>query len=81
MPRLTGHRWQPGQESSAATVRCRRGRRDAQARGLEPNVPGDPAKRVQMAFVQGGYQHMTSYAHPWTHWAIFYSVVQIVNDI
>ncbi|WP_175130780.1 hypothetical protein [Paraburkholderia rhynchosiae] len=54
---------------------------DAQARGLKPDVPGDPAKGVQMAFLQGGYQHMTSYAHPWTHWAILYSVVQIVNDI
>jgi hypothetical protein len=54
---------------------------DAQARGLKPDVPGDPANGVQMAFVQGGYEHMKSYAHPWTHWAMLYSVVQIVNDI
>ncbi|MFM0645148.1 alpha/beta hydrolase [Paraburkholderia bryophila] len=52
---------------------------DAQARGLRPDVPGDPAKGVQMAFVQGGYEHMKSNAHPWTHWAMLYSVVQIVN--
>jgi hypothetical protein len=54
---------------------------DAQARGLKPDVPGDPVEGVQMAFVQGGYQHMNSYAHSWTHWALLYSVVQIVNDI
>ncbi|WGS51928.1 alpha/beta hydrolase [Paraburkholderia sp. D15] len=52
---------------------------DAQARGLKPGVPGEPAKGVQMAFVQGGYEHMKSNAHPWTHWAMLYSVVQIVN--
>ncbi|KVQ55180.1 hypothetical protein WT21_02400 [Burkholderia territorii] len=54
---------------------------DAQARGLKPDVPGDPAKGVQMAFVQAGYEHMNSYAHPWTRWALLYSVVQIVKDI
>ena len=54
---------------------------DAQARGLKPDVPGDPAVGVQMAFVQGGYEHMKSYAHPWTHWAMLYSAVQIVKDI
>ncbi|RXV72482.1 alpha/beta hydrolase [Burkholderia stabilis] len=54
---------------------------DAQARGLKPDVPGDPAKGVQMAFVQAGYEHMKSYAHPWTRWALLYSVVQIVKDI
>ncbi|RQZ59310.1 triacylglycerol lipase [Burkholderia sp. Bp9004] len=54
---------------------------DAQARGLKPGVPGDPANGVQMAFVQAGYEHMKSYAHPWTRWALLYSVVQIVKDI
>ena len=52
---------------------------DAQARGLRPDVPGDAVSGVQMAFVQGGYEHMKSYQHPWTLWAILYSVVQIVN--
>ncbi|MGN7983488.1 esterase/lipase family protein [Burkholderia sp. 22313] len=54
---------------------------DAQARGLKPDVPGDPAHGVRMAFVQAGYEHMKSYAHPWTRWALLYSVVQIVKDI
>ncbi|NYH16858.1 esterase/lipase family protein [Paraburkholderia bryophila] len=53
----------------------------AQARGLNPNVKGDPAQGVQMAFEQGGYEHMKSYAHPWTRWALLYSVVQIVKDV
>lgn len=54
---------------------------DAQARGLKSDVPGDPAKGMQIAFVQGGYEHMKSYAHPWTRWAMLYSVVQIVKDV
>jgi hypothetical protein len=53
---------------------------DAQARGLRPGVKGDPAKGVQMAFVQGGYDHQGSYNHPWTRWALLYSVVQIAQD-
>jgi hypothetical protein len=53
---------------------------DAQARGLRPGVKGNPAKGVQMAFVQGGYNHQGSYDHPWTRWALLYSVVQIAQD-
>ncbi|WGS50344.1 hypothetical protein LFL96_02215 [Paraburkholderia sp. D15] len=54
---------------------------DAQARGLKPDIPGARAKGVQMAFVQAGYEHMKSYAHPWTRWALLYSVVQIVKNV
>nr|WKF59812.1 hypothetical protein HUO10_004323 [Paraburkholderia busanensis] len=54
---------------------------DAQARGLKPDVPGDRAQGVQLAFIQGGYEHMKSNAHPWTHWAMLYSAVQIVKNI
>ncbi|PAJ78477.1 esterase/lipase family protein [Burkholderia ubonensis] len=53
---------------------------DAQARGLTPEVEGNPAKGVQMAFVQGGYDHQGSYNHPWTRWALLYSIVQIAQD-
>lgn len=53
---------------------------DAQARGLKPGVKGDTAEGVQMAFVQGGYDHQGSYNHPWTRWAMLYSVVQIAQD-
>ncbi|MCA8276010.1 hypothetical protein LGN17_26360 [Burkholderia sp. AU30280] len=44
-------------------------------------MPGEGAKGVQMAFMQAGYEHMKRYAHPWTRWALLYSVVQIVKDI
>jgi hypothetical protein len=53
---------------------------DAQARGLKPDVKGDPAQGMQMAFVQGGYDHQGSYDHPWTRWALLYSIVQIAQD-
>ncbi|MFL9990515.1 alpha/beta hydrolase [Paraburkholderia sediminicola] len=53
---------------------------DAQARGLRPGVKGDRPHGVQMAFVQGGYDHQGSYNHPWTRWALLYSVVQIAHD-
>lgn len=53
---------------------------DAQARGLKPGVKGDAAQKVQMAFVQGGYDHQGSYDHPWTRWALLYSIVQIAQD-
>ncbi|RQZ17135.1 alpha/beta hydrolase [Burkholderia sp. Bp9031] len=53
---------------------------DAQARGLRPGVDGDPAQGVQMAFVQGGYDHQGSFNHPWTRWALLYSIVQIAQD-
>lgn len=53
---------------------------DAQARGLRPGVEGDPAQGVQMAFVQGGYDHQGSFNHPWTRWALLYSIVQIAQD-
>jgi hypothetical protein len=53
---------------------------DAQARGLRPGVKGDRPQGVQMAFVQGGYDHQGSYNHPWTRWALLYSVVQIAHD-
>ncbi|WP_132384597.1 MULTISPECIES: hypothetical protein [unclassified Paraburkholderia] len=53
---------------------------DAQARGLRPGVKGDPPHGVQMAFVQGGYDHQGSYNHPWTRWAMLYSIVQIAQD-
>ncbi|WP_322094284.1 esterase/lipase family protein [Paraburkholderia bannensis] len=53
---------------------------DAQARGLKPGITGGTAQGVQMAFVQGGYDHQGSYNHPWTRWAMLYSIVQIAQD-
>jgi hypothetical protein len=53
---------------------------DAQARGLKPGVKGSATQGVQMAFVKGGYDHQGSYDHPWTRWALLYSVVQIAQD-
>jgi hypothetical protein len=53
---------------------------EAQARGLDPRVKGDTATGVQMVFVQGGYGHQDSYDHPWTRWALLYSIVQIAQD-
>lgn len=53
---------------------------EAQARGLDPRVKGDPATGVQMAFVQHGYVHQLSYMHPWVRWALLYSIVQIAQD-
>ncbi|NYH16283.1 esterase/lipase family protein [Paraburkholderia bryophila] len=53
---------------------------DAQARGLRPGVKGNSSKGVQTAFVQAGYDHQGSYNHPWTRWALLYSVVQIAQD-
>jgi hypothetical protein len=52
----------------------------AQARGLDPTAKGDPASGVQMAFVQGGYNHQFSYNHSWARWALLYSIVQIAQD-
>lgn len=52
----------------------------AQARGLDSSAKGDPAKGVRMAFGQHGYDHQLSYNHPWTRWALLYSVVQIARD-
>jgi hypothetical protein len=53
---------------------------EAQARGLAPGVKGDAATGVQMAFIQHGYDHQLSYNHPWTRWAMLYSIVQITQD-
>ena len=53
---------------------------EAQARGLAPGVKGDAAEGVQMAFAQHGYDHQLSYNHPWTRWAMLYSIVQIAQD-
>ncbi|MDG0024972.1 alpha/beta hydrolase [Trinickia sp. Y13] len=53
---------------------------EAQARGLDPRAKGDAAKGVQMAFVQHGYNHQFSYNHPWTRWAVLYSIVQLAQD-
>lgn len=53
----------------------------AQARGLNPRASAGPAEGVQMAFEQGGYKHQFSYNHPWTRWAILYSIVQISQKI
>jgi hypothetical protein len=53
---------------------------EAQARGLDPKVKGATARGVRMAFVQGGYGHQDSYDHPWTRWALLYSIVQIAQD-
>lgn len=53
---------------------------ESQARGLKPGVKGETANGVQIAFVQGGYDHQDSYNHPWTRWALLYSIVQIVQD-
>jgi len=52
----------------------------AQARGLDPKVKGDTATGVRMAFAQGGYGHQESYDHPWTRWALLYSIVKIAQD-
>ncbi|ARL17545.1 hypothetical protein BOC46_20070 [Burkholderia pseudomallei] len=49
---------------------------EAPARGAE----GGAAHGVQMVFDQGGYVHQESYNHPWTRWALLYSVVQIAQD-
>jgi len=54
---------------------------DAQARGLKPDVPGELARGVRMAFVQGGYDHQLSFNHPWMRWSLLYSVVRIVKDV
>lgn len=53
---------------------------EAQARGLDPRVKGDPATGVKMAFVQHGFVHQLSYKHPWVLWALLYSIVQIAQD-
>ncbi|KAA0071460.1 alpha/beta hydrolase [Paraburkholderia sp. T12-10] len=53
---------------------------EAQARGLVPGVKGDAAPGVKMAFVQHGYDHQFSYKHPWTRWALLYSIVQIAQN-
>jgi len=52
----------------------------AQARGLDPRIKGDTAIGVRMAFAQGGYGHQQSYDHPWTRWALLYSIVRIAQD-
>jgi type VI secretion system secreted protein VgrG len=52
----------------------------AQACGLDPKVKGDAAVGVRMVFSQGGYGHQESYNHPWTRWALLYSIVQIAQD-
>jgi hypothetical protein len=52
----------------------------AQACGVNPRVNGDAATGIQMAFMQGGYGHQESYDHPWTRWALLYSIVQIAQD-
>lgn len=52
---------------------------EAQGRGLVPNVPGDKANGVQMAFVQGGYEHQFCFDHPWSRWALLYSIAQIAH--
>lgn len=51
----------------------------AQARGLDPSAKGNTAKGVRMAFAQHGYNHQFSYNHPWTRWALLYSIVQIAQ--
>ncbi|EIP86463.1 hypothetical protein A33K_17553 [Burkholderia humptydooensis MSMB43] len=33
-----------------------------------------------MVFDQGGYEHQFSYNHPWTRWALLYSIVQIAQE-
>jgi hypothetical protein len=52
----------------------------AQACGLDPKVKGHAAAGVRMVFSQGGYGHQESYNHPWTRWALLYSIVQIAQD-
>ncbi len=55
---------------------------EAQARGLVPDVPGKRvANGVQMAFVQGGYEHQFCFDHSWARWATLYSVAQIVHSL
>ena len=41
---------------------------------------GGAAHGVQMVFDQGGYVHQESYNHPWTRWALLYSIVQIAQN-
>ncbi|KVN10722.1 MULTISPECIES: hypothetical protein [unclassified Burkholderia] len=41
---------------------------------------GGAAPGVQMVFDQGGYEHQFSYNHPWTRWALLYSIVQIAQE-
>ena len=53
----------------------------AQGRGIVPGSSGDKAAGVQMAFVQGGYEHQFCFNHPWTRWATLYSVTQIAQTI
>lgn len=53
---------------------------NAQARGLKSDGRGGDARGVQMAFVQGGYDHQGSCNHPWARWAVLYGIVQIVRD-
>lgn len=43
-------------------------------------VNGGAAHGVQVVFDQGGYVHQESYNHPWTRWALLYSIVQIAQD-
>ena len=52
----------------------------AQGRGLIPGLSKTKATGVQMAFVQGGYEHQKCFDHPWTRWATLYSVAQIVHS-
>jgi hypothetical protein len=54
---------------------------EAQGRGLVPGVPGDKATGMQMAFVQGGFEHQFCFDHPWTRWATLYSFAQIARSI
>ncbi|WP_175967587.1 esterase/lipase family protein [Burkholderia sp. BCC0322] len=49
---------------------------EAPAYGAE----GGAAHGVQMVFDQGGYVHQESYNHPWSRWALLYSIVQIAQD-
>ncbi|GLU35117.1 alpha/beta hydrolase [Trinickia caryophylli] len=53
---------------------------EAQARGVQSSAKGTSHAGVQMAFVQGGYDHQFSYKHPWVRWALLYSIVKIVRD-
>ena len=52
----------------------------AQGRGVIPDLSETKATGVQMAFVQGGYEHQKCFDHPWTRWATLYSVAQIVHS-
>ncbi|AJY39336.1 alpha/beta hydrolase [Burkholderia humptydooensis] len=44
------------------------------------SASGGAAPGVQMVFDQGGYEHQFSYNHPWTRWALLYSIVQIAQE-